>query len=227
MWKFISRAWWDTIAETGLSVGTGIRSFLVLVITGLLYYVLKNESDAMMSWETGVYGFLAALAVFLGHFLWNFWLAPYRFLEDRLNSELTGSKKGASDVIVKPQPANVALYQNHKTLSLYEAACLWVEVKPHYPIVDHGAEAKLSYLKGAVRNRELVCEWRAPWTMIHDTLYGLKNKTPTDYQEVSILALRRYAEKINDVPLFLRQVSLPVQSPKKEDDKKPSAPSTD
>ena len=118
-------------------------------------------------------------------------------------------------------------YQNHKTLSLYEAACLWVEIEPHDPITDQGATAKLSFLKGAVRNDELICAWRSSWTRIHDIVHGIKDKSPTDHQEVSMVALRRYAEKIGNIPLFLRHVSLPMESPKKEDDKKPSAPSTD
>ena len=168
-----------------------------------------------------------SVAVFVPTFLYNLWLAPYRLLEKRLDNELTGSKRAVSGSPKEPQPANVAFYQNHKTLSLYEAACLWVEIEPHDPITDQGATAKLSFLKGAVRNDELICAWRSSWTRIYDIVHGIKDKSPTDHQEVSMVALRRYAEKIGNIPLFLRHVSLPVESPKKEDDKKPSAPSTD
>ena len=86
--------------------------------------------------------------------------------------------------------------------------------------MDQRAGAKLSYLKGAVRNGELVCAWRSSWTHVFDVVHGIKDKTPTDVQEVSMVALRRYAEKIGDVPLFLRHVSLPVESPKKKGDGK-------
>lgn len=120
-----------------------------------------------------------------------------------------------------------ALYQDRRTLSLWEAACLWVEVEPVYPLVDQEAQAKLSRLKEAVRHHQLVCTWLPPMTMIHDTFWGIRDKTPTDHQEVSLVALRRYAEKISNVPLFLRHVSLPVESPKKEGNEKLSDRSTD
>lgn len=165
---------------------------------------------------------------FVLHFLWNLWLAPYRILEERLDNKLSVTEKSTSSNSPKePQPANAALYQNHKTLSLYEAACLWVEIEPHYPIVDQRAGAKLSCLKGAVRNGELVCAWRSSWTHIVDTVQGIRDKTPTDSQEVAMVALRRYAEKIGSIPLFLRHVSLPLESSKKEGAEKQSTPSTD
>ena len=177
---------------------------------------------------TFLYGCLVfVVAVFVPTFLYNLWLAPYRLIEKRLDKELSGSKRAVSGSPKEPQPANVALYQNHKTLSLYEAACLWVEIEPHDPITDQGAAAKLSFLKGAVRNDELICAWRSSWTRIYDIVHGIKDKTPTDYQEVSVVKLRQYAEKTGGVPLFLRHVSLPLESSKKEGAQKQSTSSTD
>lgn len=86
------------------------------------------------SLEPVLYGLCGMTLTFVIHFLWNLWLAPYRLIEQRLNEELSNREK---DTFVtsttrqrEPKPANIALYHNHTTLLLYEAACLWVEIEP-------------------------------------------------------------------------------------------------
>ena len=222
MYPILKRAFMDTKASFNLSIHTIIVNVLVFIAVVGVFYFFEGQEKAKREFMDYVLYLLAFVGVVVvPTFLWNLWLAPYRILEEHLNSELVKMKQGmgfgSSDTRKEPEQAEVSLYQNHKTLSLYEAACLWVEIEPHYPIVNQRAGAQLSLLKGAVRNGELVCAWRSTWTHISDSVNKIKDKTPTDVQEVSMVNLRRYAEKQGTIPLFLRGVGLPVGSPKKKD----------
>ena len=84
--ELVRRAFQDTRAELGLSWGMAIRSVAALVGTILVYYMFKSEVDVVSVWEGGFYSLLVFMLVFLPHFLWNLWLAPYRLLQERLDA---------------------------------------------------------------------------------------------------------------------------------------------
>lgn len=101
-------------------------------------------------------------------------------------------------------------YQNHKTLSLYEAACLWVGVEPHYPLKNSDAIAKLSFLKSVIRSGHLSCQWKTGIEIMSELTGGKHRRlSPDDDQPVSMVAMRKYADTVGDVPAFLEKVSVP------------------
>lgn len=201
----VKQAWSDTRAEIGLSWGTAIRTFAAFVGTILLYYWFKSEADVMSVWEGGLYSFLIFIAlVFLPCFLWNLWLAPYRILAERFNERLNTHKEESSD---PPKSADFSDYKNYTDIELYGAACLWVGLEPHYPLRDSKAKAKLGLLKSAIRKKKLSSSWQS--SSLKDIYEGVTDRSPTDHQPVSMIALRKYADFIGDVPTFLEHVSVP------------------
>ena len=114
---------------------------------------------------------------------------------------------------------NIADYSKYHNYLLYEAACLWVRVRPHHPVTHETAEIKLRQLKSAIRVGRLQCPWRNGLGDFMALLAGqpINNRDPSDKQPVGPVALRRYADSIGDVPEFLRHVQVPVELPPAEE----------
>ena len=53
------------------------------------------------------------------------------------------------------KPIDPADWENVEVYSLYEAACLWVDVEPHNPIEDAGAKAQFFRLRSAMATGRL------------------------------------------------------------------------
>ncbi len=216
MWEILEQAYTDTKNSLGWSIGNAIRALLIVAGTSYIYFAYFEQERAIsevMDWCISIVA--SILFVIIPTILWNLWLAPYRLMEKRLKSEINAIRNSTeyapSDDIEVPQKVNVSLYQNHRNLLLYEAACLWVEIEPHHPIRDQRARAKLSQLKGDIRNHQLKCVWGTPLTQLADFINGNQTRTPSDNQQVSMVNLRRYAEVIDDIPLFLLNIKLPPE----------------
>ena len=223
MWEILEQAYTDTRKSLGWSLGNVIRTLLVAAGTIYIYFAFFEQEKAIS--EVIDWGIPVAASIFfvlVPTFLWNLWLAPYRLMEKRLDSEINGIKTSMefvpSDDIKEPDKVDVSYYQNHENLSLYEAACLWVGIEPHHPIRDQKARAKLSHLKGAIRSHKLNCEWGNTFTRFVDNVNGSQARTPSDNQQVSMVNLRQYAEMIDDIPLFLWNIKLPPESSRNGED---------
>ena len=205
------RAWQDTLAAFSLSLGTVVRSLLGAMAFFLLLFWGRGE-DRALDEITDYFLYLVAIAggAFLPTFLWNFWLAPYRIMQESLDAIVSNGKLPD---LAGMQDIDISDYKHHKNVLLYEAACLWIEVKPHHPLRHPKAEAKLSQLKSAIRAGELVCYWENGLIQLINLLNGGKPRSPNDDQQVAAVELRRYAEHIGEVPKFLRNVQLPPELP--------------
>ena len=69
----------------------------------------------------------------------------------------------------------------------------------------------MGQLKSAIRNGELQCQWRSGLiTAMEFIATGALNGNPGDTQNVSVVELRRYADRIGNVPKFLQDIQLPI-----------------
>ena len=204
------RAWRDTLAAFSLSLGTVVRSLLGAMAFFLLLFWGRGEERALDE-ITDYFLYLVAIAggAFLPTFLWNLWLAPYRIMQERLDAVDNSKLPDFAGM----QEIDISDYKHHKNILLYEAACLWVDIKPHFPLKHPRAEAKLSLLKSAIRNGELVCNSLAGLSLLAHVLTGEKPRSPDDDQQVLLVELRRYADVLGEVPKFLQHVHVPPQHP--------------
>ena len=161
----------------------------------------------MSIWEGGLYSFLIFIAlVFFPCFLWNLWLAPYRILEEQINR--IDENRGPKTIKL----TDFSGYIRYQDIELYGAACLWEGFEPHYPIKDSKILARLGELRSAVRKKVLSSKWGPT---LQDIARGVSNPSLPDDYPVSIIALRKYADSIGDVPVFLQHVSVPSAEEKK------------
>ena len=86
-------------------------------------------------------------------------------------------------------------YDGYVDFELYEAACLWVGIEPHYPVQHPDAKRMLGQLRSAVRNHALNC------TEI--SLFAIES--PKDTSPIRRDDLLDYAAGIGDIPAFLAQ----------------------
>ena len=202
----------DTYAEFSLTVNSMVNNFLVFVFSMLLFWFSHGQDKAIAEFIDASLILGAILLSLILIFLKNLWLAPYRIMEDRLSAIENGaiSQNGLS---VPPSAADCSLYLKHNNYLLYEAACLWVGLEPHHPIATPSARAKMSQLKSAIRDNQLRCYWENVLTRIVESANGTNQRSPNDNQKVSAVALRRYAEYIDDVPEFLKHIQLPPEPP--------------
>ena len=231
MWDVLEQAYTDTRNSFEWSYSTILVGIIVPVgVICLWVYFGKDEKAISEIMDFVIYGVVFLCLAIVPTFLWNLWLAPYRLMERRLDKEINAIRNStefkSSDDIEVPQKVDVSLYQNHKSLHLYEAACLWVEIEPHHPIRNPKARAKLSQLKKDINSRKLICEWRNIITQLADIMNANQSRTPSDNQLVSMLNLRRYAEMMNDIPSFLWHVQLPTEPSNNSEDSVKSTPPT-
>ena len=85
--NFLKREWQDTLAAFSLSLGTVARSLLGAMAFFLLLFRGRGE-DRALDEITDYFLYLVAIAggAFLPTFLWNFWLAPYGIMQERLDA---------------------------------------------------------------------------------------------------------------------------------------------
>ena len=215
------RVWGKIKADFDWSWFSVFKHYGPVVGTALLYYVVRGGELTMTLWsfaEPALYALGGAALVFFPHILWNLWLAPYRIMEERLNSIQENKVFGGTS----PQPEPIKLvdfadYKNHKNIELFGAACLWGGLEPHYPLRDSKTKAKLSQLKSVIRSGDLLCQWKSGWESFSEIAGGKPPKrSPDDDQPVSMIALRKYADTIGDVPQFLQHVEVPLLPPTEE-----------
>ena len=201
-----------------------MRGLLATAGTIFLFTLIGKEKAISEMIDYFIYAAAFISFAIVPTFLWYLWLAPYRLMEKHLENELNAirnsTKLAPSDDIEEPQKVDISYYQNNQNFLLYEAACLWVEIDPHHPIRDQKARAKLSQLKSAIRGNELNCVWGNVFTQLSDVINGNQTRTPSDNQRVSIIALKRYAEAIGDIPSFLWNVLLPTEPSNEVNDSK-------
>ena len=140
------------------------------------------------------------------------------FLQNLLETDL---ERPSTEPTVQQEPLrkfDVADYSEYTSYLLYEAACLWVGIKPHHPVRDYLSEVKLGQLKSAIRDGDLLCQWQNGLLIFLNFLSGRPTTlpNPSDHQPVPAIALRRYADSIGEVPAFLRNVQVPVELPPAE-----------
>ena len=206
------------------------RYLLVLGGVVLLYLFLEGKDRmAIEIKDILVYGSAFVILAVVPTFLWNLFLAPSRLVEERLDKKINAimNRTGPDSInpVEEPQEIDVSSYQKHKVLALYQAACLWYRIDPHCPIRDPNAKVMLSQLKSSIIVGDLPCRWGG-LPRVLESLTGTEPKMPGDKQQVSMTALRRYADKIGDVPLFLLHIQLPPKSVNGEGDSRRLTPPT-
>ena len=193
-----------------------IRYPLVLAGVAVLYLFIEGwDRMTLEIKDILVYGGAFVVLAVVPTFLWNLFMAPSRIVEERLEKKIDEIiDRNAGDIVApveEPKHVDVSEYQSHDNLVLYEAACLWVNLEPHHPIRNQKARIKLSQLKSAIRGRKLESQWGSGFTQFIDAINGTRERIPGDKQQVSMTSLRRYAETIHDVPLFLFHIQLPSE----------------
>lgn len=199
-----------TKADLGVS-WYGAGTYLTTTIAPiLLSYFVKSGEQTMNAWssfEPFLYGLCGAVLTFLFHFLWNLWLAPYRIMEENLNSAIV---KGQLPVAASdPQKIDVTYYKEYHYPTLYEAACLWVEIEPHHPITYRPAQIMLGQLKGAISEGKLNYPMRPGLQQFIDSISGTE-RVLHGTERIHLIDLRRYADRIESVPKFLCHIRVPL-----------------
>ena len=211
MLEVIKRAFRDSVRLLVSSWRNIIRSIVLWAGSFVLLFFFGDEENiAQEVSRIFLYVVAGALFVVIPTFLWNLWLAPYRIMQECLDDAIKNNQLSNTEI---PRGVDLADYSHHKNVLLYEAACLWVEVEPHHPVRHPRAKAKLSLLKSAIRGGELVCYWENDFVRVMNAISGGKPRSPDNRQQVTLVALRRYADRIGELPEFLREVQLPPELP--------------
>ena len=113
------RAWWR-MATVGVAIGIGT--------IGSVYLFRGRGAAVIESWDF-VYALVPTVLIVLVVLIVHLWLAPIRMLNDERSRT------------VEILPIDPKAWERVKLLQLSEAACLWVDIEPHYPIVDRRAQA--------------------------------------------------------------------------------------
>ena len=200
-----------TLAGLGLSDFSVVRVVLSAAISAVfvgLIWFWRGEMEAITKASDIVFYGLAFVSVaFIPLFLWNLWLAPYRILTEKFEvfQKSNSEKDNAPGAIVSE--VEVSHWEGTGTFRLGDAACLWVGIEPHNPITEIRAKAKFATLSGAVVNNSIRSSFSD--NAFLRFIAGNKEKWPDYNQEVHAVFLRQYADKIGDVPLFLKSVQAP------------------
>ena len=113
---------------------------------------------------------------------------------------------------------NVKHWEGTKTFKLGDAACLWVGVRPHDPIEDDRAAGKIAQLSGAMMCGEIPYNPAGGLRAITNLMEGKRRPWPEYSLPISAVALRKYADAVNDVPPFLQSIEVPPD-PEPEEEK--------
>ena len=215
MWSILKRAWRNTLAGLGISDFSWGRLLLWAFVSAAfvsLIWLLRGKDAAMTEFsDIAYYALVFVVIAVLPIFLWNLWLAPYSLLSDRLDELCKG---GGLLVPTKrfSQPAgqlNVNHWDGTKTLKLGDAACLWVNVRPYDPIDDDRAAGKFAQLSSTMMRGDIPYQ-PVGLRALTSFLEGMRPWPEYSYP-VSAIALRKFADKINDVPKFLQSVEVPPE----------------
>ena len=215
----LRRVFADTRRSFGFTWRSLARSILVPAAAVFLMLCVRGFEGALNeAVDIALYALAFCGAAVIPVFLWNLWLAPYRMLNERLDE---ATKLQSDSATSRPGPVVVSAYDGTSTFKLGDAACIWVGVQPHCPIADQAAAAMFTKLSGAVMDGDLP----RPAGLI----YGLSALTgqplwPRHTHPVSATALRRYAERIGDVPPFLASVQIPESEDSDSDSPKSDEP---
>ena len=200
--EILKRALADTRTRFSLSLGTAVQFVLPATAFVVCIHLLRGE-DAAMTEAADIILYIAAffVAAVIPVFLWNLWLAPLHLAREVRTQKPT-----------VPERADLVAWGKYDTFKLYGAACLWVGMEPHYPIVDQAAKDALFRLRHAIVLREL--GFVTSLVFISETLTELFTKSrstwrPTHDQKVTAIHLRTYADRIGNVPGFLQHVKIP------------------
>ena len=212
MQNILKRAWTDTLSGLGLSHFSLLRIIIWLAVS-ITFVILiswwRGRLEAMKEASDIALYVVAFFGVAFALFLWNLWLARYRLLSERIEGINSKSLQATASLRKRPREFNVKHWEDTKTFKLGDAACLWVNVRPHDPIEDDRAQGKFAQLRAAMMSGEI------PYTprglrMLANLLVG--NRLWLEYSHpVSAIALRKYADKTNDVPKFLQSVDVPPE----------------
>ena len=217
----LKRAWSDTLGVLGVSHFSLRRLFIWAVVSiafVALIYLWRGRSDAVNQASDYVLYAAAFFGVaFIPLFLWNLWLSPYRLLNEGIDKLIrdgrnrTGATGGSG---VSYRQPDVKHWEGTKMYKLGDAACLWVNVRPYDPIDDDRATGKFAQLSSAMIIGDIPYQPRG--LRVFGALVEGKTLWPEYSYPVSAIALRKYADKTNDVPTFLQSVVVPTE-PKSEE----------
>ena len=213
MQNILKRAWTDTLSGLGVS-HFSLPRILIWAAVSITFVILiwwwRGRPEAMKEASDIALNVAAIFGVaFAPLFLWNLWLAPYRLLSERIKGINSKSLQATVSLVKRPGEFNVKHWEGTKTFKLGDAACLWVNVRPHDPIEDDRAQGKFAQLSGAMMRSEISYTPRG-FRMFANLLEG-KQLWPEYSHPVSAIALRKYADKTNDVPKFLQSVDVPPE----------------
>ena len=129
------------------------------------------------------------------------------------------SSKSAPNLLVQrnvdfSKPINPEDWEGVEVYSLNEAACLWVDVEPHDPIVGAKAKPQFFRLRSAMATGKL--PYHKGMIRVLNEITG-ERSLPTGSSILTAIALRRYANSKGNVPAFLQSVKVPVDQETPED----------
>ena len=213
MWDILNRAWGDTLVGLGLSHFSPLRLLKWAIVSTAFVSLIwwwRGRSEAMKEVSDIALYVVAFFGVaFIPLFFWNLWLAPYRLLSERIKENPSKGLKATATLGKRLGELNVKHWDGTKTFKLGDAACLWVNVRPYDPIDDDRAAGKFAQLSSAMMSSDIPYS-PGGFRAIANLLEG-KRPWPEYSYPVSALTLRKYADKINDVPKFLQSVDVPPE----------------
>ena len=184
--------------------------FLFLIGKFITWYYQGTEKaiSDVMNWTYTIIGPGIALAILV--FLWHLWLAPLRLtkIERCLAAQ---ERETGTQLMPRFDKADADTWGKYPVFKLHEAACLWVGIEPHYPIVNHEAKEALYELRhaiglglmGFVPTLERIFNRYAEGLMQSPSTWR-----PSDTETVKAIHLRKYADRTGKVPEFLKNIEI-------------------
>ena len=210
--KWLSSAFKHFLESMGWKPKKILLPILWFAFGTISHGVRFGWQEAMKEWQMWINFTAVPIVIFfvLG-FLWHLWLEPYRDMGHRLQMAIDSLEGSRGLDMNPPAKANIDDWENVELFSLKDAACLWVDLEPHWPLRDQKAKAVFAQLRGAIKMDRLHCE-KPPFQDLPALFGGTDVPWASENKPVFRVELARYAHSTgNPVPDFLKVVELPAE----------------
>ena len=170
-----------------------IIGVLILIVGPLFGYFVQGKREVIKELETIlIYTLCPMGAVAVLVFLWNLWLAPFKSLESTI-SDLKHPGSSTTTGVPTLERADLRRWKQVSAFEVWKVADLCAGLSPVAPTVrkTDAARAAFEQLSQAVECREII-------------VGIVEEGKPPGHKIVTRSELKRYFDKLGEVPEFLR-----------------------
>lgn len=194
-WSIFKRALRDTSAYMGVT-WQSVVPIAYFIVGTFIHFIRFGMDEIVNEWQIFISYVVGPVIIFaITLFIWNLALAPFRILYESRIGE--GGAAVANKVEQLKTISNFSAWDNVDVFSLWQAACLWAEKAPTWPLANDDEVAYFTMLRQAWKNKQIL--------VTSDTYNRERKITFRPYRDVEFprSELIKYAEKKGARPKFL------------------------